>query len=99
MKRMKILMLLMFSCVCMAIASIDRPTQTNLDDLARGQPVVGVNVETVSAPMPTATETNRKTRDVDVKSYKISNYNKTIKSSSAGNKTSPDYSDRVGWKS
>lgn len=97
---MKMLMLLMFGCVCMAIASVDRPIETNLDELARGQPVTCVKAETVSAPMPMVIETTRKIRDVDVSCSSNYIHNKNIEKLNAGKtKTSPSYSDRVGWRS
>lgn len=94
--KIKTLMIMLIGCVCIAIVSIDRPTQTNIDELARGQPNMGVVAETVSAPMPSVIGTNRKTRDVDVTDNTISNYKK---STIAVNKTSPNYPDRVGWRS
>ena len=101
MRKIRFLLLTMLSCVCIAIASTDRPQYTNIDKLARGQPVtsVGVVADNAVAPMPSIIELNRKTRDVDVSRYNISNYNtKSSKNEPAGNKTSPSYPDRVGWR-
>ena len=96
----KILIIMMLSCVCIAIASADnRPTQTNIDELARGQPIVGVVTENATVPMPGVIEMNRKTRDVDVTGYTNYNNYQSKKNTIAGNKTSPSYPDRVGWRS
>jgi hypothetical protein len=98
----KVLIVMMLSCICFAIANTDhRPVQTNIDELARGQPtaIVGVVADNVIAPMPSVIVTNRKTRDVDVSRYSNYNYIKSSKNVIAGNKTSPKYPDRVGWRS
>ena len=94
----KFLMIMMLSCICLAVANIDRHKQTNVDELARGQPIVGTVAEIVSVPMPGIIETYHKERDVDSWCATAIYYNKTVKSTIAKSKTAPEYDDRVGWR-
>lgn len=44
--KLKALIVMMLGCICVAIAGVDRSTgQTNIDELARGQPTIDVVAE------------------------------------------------------
>jgi len=89
-----LLIMTMLSCICIAIANVDRPVRMEIDG-ARGQPemVVGMNVEMV---VPGVIETNRKERDVD--SWRYSNVILNT-ATSIENITANAEPDKVRWRS